>query len=77
MSHPITIGTILGVVLGGLVIVGLAHGSSPSPAPSGTLAPLELSDFAGLEDGPSTSTDGGYRPVRPGSQRLNSQRARS
>ncbi len=67
MRRAVITGGIGGLVLGGLVIFGLAR--EPAPAPVNTdLAPLSWSDSGDGEHG--TSVTPGHRPVRPGSQRV-------
>ncbi|MEM9457000.1 MAG: hypothetical protein AAGF11_22675 [Myxococcota bacterium] len=75
MRNELTMGTIVGTVLGGLVIFGLARSPTAEPAPVPQLVPLGSSDLVDVEDGPRVSTDGGHRPVRPGSQRLHGARS--
>ncbi len=71
MRNEVTVGGILGLVLGGLVTFVLAHPSAPqATVPAGDeLAPLQLSDSL---DGPvdAASTTAAHRPVRPGSKRV-------
>lgn len=75
MRNEVTMGTIVGTVLGSLVIFGLARSPAAESVPAPPLVPLESSDFVGVDDGPRVSTDGGHRPVRPGSQRLHAARS--
>ena len=77
MRSEITMGGMLGLVLGGLVVFGLARTpSNPSSEPCPEdLAPIELTDFVGLDQATTASPEPAYRPVRPGSRRLEDTRA--
>ncbi len=70
MRNEVMVGGILGLVLGGLVTFGLSYEPMPSSGPQDELAPLQLSDSASWDHDDDGSTDGGHRPVRPGSERV-------
>ena len=66
------VGALLGLILGGLVTLGLAHRSasaSPKPAPVPTSTPLRLSESMGTEHH-LHATEGEHRRVRPSRQRV-------